>query len=141
MQRATFVINRDHVKAPLRRLRKLPSRKRVQVIANHNSQVTPLLAIHGGMRGFHVTRGASLDFDETEHVFLFILRPSDQIDLATMTCRAKIPRDYYVTSLAQEEVRVFLSTAPSEEMRGSFGVRLLWDKSVKSAEKTLRDAA
>ena len=36
---------------------------------------------------------------------------------------------------------VFLSTAPSEEMRGSFGVRLLWDKSVKSAEKTLRDAA
>jgi hypothetical protein len=36
-----------------------------------------------------------------------------------MPCRSKIPRDYYVTALAQEEVRVFLSTAPSAKMSGN----------------------
>src|SRR5438270_8727505 len=141
MQRATFVINRDHVKAPLRRLRKLPPRERMQVIANYNSQVSALFAINRGMSGLDVTRGAGLDFDEAEHVFATVLRPSNQINFAAMACRAKIPRHHDVTVLAQIEVRVLFASAAGSQMSGSFGVCLLRDKSVKAVEKSLRDAA
>src|SRR4051812_21225523 len=118
MQRATFVIHRDHVKAPCRRLGKLSSRERMQVVTNHDSQVSPLLAIDGGMGRLNVTRGASLDLDEAEHIFVTISCPADQIDLAAMACRAKIPRDHHVAVLAQIEVRVLFAAAAGPEMGG-----------------------
>jgi hypothetical protein len=69
----------------------------MQVIANHHSKISALLAINRGMSRLDITSGARLDFDEAEHVLAAVLRPSDQIDLSAMACCTKIPGDHHVT--------------------------------------------
>jgi hypothetical protein len=49
----------------------------MQVVTDHNSKITTLLAIHRSMCGLDVPRGASLDLDEAEYVFTTLLHPAD----------------------------------------------------------------
>ena len=118
----------------------MPSRERVQVVTNHYPKIPALLAINGRMSGLHVTRGASLDFDEAENVFAPVFRPSNQIDLAAMPCSAKISRHHHVTFLAQIKVGVFFAAAPCPQMSGKLFLRRFRNQPVETVQNGLRDA-
>lgn len=132
-----LVIDGDHVKPPCRSLGKLSVRKRTQVVANHHAQVVALLPINGGFGWFDVMRGAGLDLDETENIFV----PSDEIDFSMMPRRAVVTGDYHVTFAPEIEVRVFLPPAANEKMDWNIFYALLTRNPVKYAEHGMSDAA
>src|ERR1700746_3039949 len=114
MQHPPFVIDRDHVKTPLRRLRKLALRKQSKIVANYNADRPALLAIHRRLCRLNIVCGAGLDFDETKHVFV----PPDEINLSMMPCRTKIPRHHHLTTPPQVEISIFLTATAGAVMRG-----------------------
>lgn len=87
-----------------------------KVIAGYGDECALLGAIHGSFSGFDVVRGASFDFDKTEHIFL----PADQIDFSAMIGRAEIARDHYVSVTAQIKVSGFFAASADAEMIGGF---------------------
>ena len=70
------------------------------------------------MGGLHIARGASLDFDEAENVFASVFRPSDQIDLAAMTCCTEIPRHHHVAFSSQVEIGILFTATTGAEVGG-----------------------
>src|SRR5437879_5265642 len=80
MGHTLVVVHGNHVKTPLRGLRKMLLRERTKIVAIDGFDVSPLLAIHRCGSGLHVTRGTGFDLDEAKH----ILVPSNEIDFSVM---------------------------------------------------------
>ena len=135
MAQPTFVIDRHHIEPPLRRLEKLPLRKQAKIVANHSADRPPLFPIHRRLSGFHIARGAGLDLDEAQYIFV----PPDQVDLSVMPRRSKITRHHDVSSAAQIEISIFLAAAAGTLVRGGLGVayRGSADEAIDAAEESL----
>src|SRR5258705_13963634 len=118
MQHPPFVIHREHIKAPLRRLGKLALRKQSKIVANYNADRAALLAIHRCLCRLNIVCGAGFDFDKAKH----ILVPSDQVNLSMMPGSAKIPSHHDVSAPPQIEKSIFLTATAGALVGG--GLRI-----------------
>ena len=103
----TVIVYADHIEPPLRR------RHTPQVIACHLRNLPSFMSIDGSCCGLHISRGPSLNFDKTKHIFV----PSDQIDLSTIFRRSIIPGHDGVASFSQVEIDVLFSAHAYTKMR------------------------
>jgi len=87
-----------------------------EVLTGDGSQCALLVAIDGRPGGLHITRGARLNFNKTQH----ILVPTDQVDLSPATWRTEIPGHHHVAPAAQVEVRGFLAPPARTLVLGRF---------------------
>src|SRR5438093_141918 len=106
MGHTLVVVHGNHVKTPLRRLRKMLLRERTKIVATDAFDVAPFLAIHRCGSGLHVTRCTGFDLDEAKHIFV----PSDKIDFSVMPRGTVISRNHHVPAAAKIEISFFLST-------------------------------
>ena len=80
MGHTLVVVHGNHVKTPLRRLRKMLLRERTKIVAEHGFNVAALLAVNCSLGRFDGASGAGFHLDEAQNVFV----PPNQVNFAVM---------------------------------------------------------
>jgi hypothetical protein len=68
--------------------------------------------IDRSLGGLYIVRGAGLDLDEAEHVFV----PTNQVNFSAAAWGAEIARNHYVAETAEVEICVLLAATAGVEM-------------------------
>ena len=128
-----FIIYRHHVEAPLARKCQVP-----KVIAGHVREGALLVPVHGSFGGFDIVRGAGLDFDEAQHIFI----PTDQVNLSPGMRRTEVSREHHVTAATQVKISVVFAPFSDALMDGQVVRRnCVLGKPVESADGGMGEAA